>query len=132
MTEDPPAARRSPCPSWIGGGSRADWRFVSALVLVSFIHFVGRITLRRDLCLVHYSVQEAGNQLYRSGLVRSGRVMYRDFACQYGPLPAYAYAAVAAAAGNNPLTSQWFHFAFRLTAALLVYAALRRSSNAAG
>lgn len=65
-------------------------------------------------------LNEHGNELYRAQILGSGGLPYRDFECQYGPLPLYAYAAFAKVFGNTIRSCAAFH----LCVSLLVVGAL--------
>ena len=106
---------------------RADALAVSLLLLIALAFGVGRIALQPDMIFTSdYVLGESGNLLYRSARLIGGARLYRDVACQYGPIPVYAHAAFAALSGNTILGSQAFHLGSSVICLGLAYAVLRR------
>jgi dolichol-phosphate mannosyltransferase len=109
---------------------RANGLALTLLLVVGLLLGCARIALRPDLIYRDsYVTGKAGNQLYRSARLIDGALLYRDVACQYGPIPVYAHAALAAVFGNTITTSQTFHLTLSLVCLGLAFAVLRRTLN---
>ncbi len=59
---------------------------------------------------------EHGNQLLRASQILQGEVPFRDFECQYGPIPLMAWAGFAALFGNTVPACVAFHLVTSLVA----------------
>jgi hypothetical protein len=95
---------------------------VALAAAVGVLHVARRPDLN---CTAAYVTGEDGNQLWRAHRLNSGAVLYRDVACQYGYVPAYAHAAWAAAFGNTILSNRLWHLLTSLACVGLMFRLLR-------
>jgi hypothetical protein len=70
----------------------------------------------------HYTslVGEGGNPLYRAEQLARGKLLYRDVACQYGPLPVYLFAGWTVLLGDTPRSLGYWSLAWGTAAMLLM------------
>ena len=114
-------------------GARFSRRFldVTTLALVVALGLLGWFLLERYPARFfggEWITSDHGNQLYRAQVIGAGGHLYRDVECQYGPLPVYAFAAFAKAAGNTVRAACAFHL---LTSLVVVAAMFRWIARAA-
>ena len=96
--------------------------FAAAVVVLA-----GFFLLRQDVILHEdWLLGEEGNQLWRANKIREGGMLYRDVACQYGPLPTYLYAAATSLAGNSPQVNAIWHVGIYLMCLAVAYRIVRQ------
>ena len=111
---------------------RADFLALSFLLIVTLALGLGFILGRPDLSRnSEFALGEDGNQLFRVDRINQGGVLYRDVACQDGPIPVYLHAAVSRVAGNSIRTDLCWHLAWTLIAVAMAYRLLRRGAGVA-
>jgi hypothetical protein len=94
---------------------------LAAVFTIGLVLGLSRVFIRPDLVMNEtYILDEPGNQLWRAYRIREGAVLYRDLACQYGPLPVYLYAGYTTFFGNTILANVMWHLLGNILCLLLI------------
>lgn len=106
--------------------TRTSALIAAALALVSLLLPLCSQYLHPYRMPLEYLGQDVFNPLWRADLVSRGEVIYRDFACQYGPSGVYLYAAVAQGAGNSIQSLLLYNIVLGAIAIVPMYLLLNR------
>jgi hypothetical protein len=87
---------------------KPDWILIGSIASIAMIVSAAAIVLRPDLLLTSaFLTHDQGNQLLVGASLQQGKLLYRDINYPYGPIPAYALAAVANLAGMSARSYLW-------------------------
>ena len=81
---------------------------------------------------VDWVANEHGNQLHRAALILQGKVPYRDFACQYGPIPLFLWAGFAGITGATAGSCAYFHALCSLVVVAILFGSVSRAVRSRG
>jgi hypothetical protein len=79
-----------------------------------------KLQMREKISDYTFLIGEGGTPLYRAEQLAKGKVLYRDVACQYGPLPVYLFTGWTMLFGNTPSALGFWSLAWGTAAMALM------------
>jgi hypothetical protein len=110
-------------------GGQTLWAEAAAfglLLLICLGFGVWKLESRDKIPDCTWLIGEGSNPLYRAEQLSKGRILYRDVACQYGPLPVYLFTGWTLLFGNTSLAMGSWSLAWGTGAMLLMFGLVRR------